>query len=108
MQKRGKGAISPKISTYLEEFGDPTKFKGEGEIEFSKVFQYNLGDIGRHVPIRLEVIREAIDLLDLVDAAIAKITDDGHVRWQSVFKEDVPESGIDQACHDEITGGWRD
>ena len=108
MQMRGKGAVSPKSSTYLEEFGDPTKFKGEGEIEFSKVFQYNLGHIGRHVFIRLEVIREAIDFLDLVDVMIAEMTDDEDVRWQSVFKEGAPESGIGQACHDEITRGWRD
>ena len=104
---RGEGAVSPKISTYLEEFDDPTKFKGEGEIEFSKVFQYNLGHIGRHVSIRFEVVREAIDLLDLVDAMMAEIMDEEHVRWQSVGKQDVPESGTGQACHDERTGDGR-
>lgn len=108
MQMRGEGAVIPKISTYLEELGDPTKLEGEGEIMFSKVLQYNLGHVGRHVFIRFEVMREAIHLLDFVDATIAKIIDDEHVRWQSVAKEGPPESRIGQARHDEITGSWRD
>ena len=105
---RGEGAVNPKISTYLEEFGDPTKLVGEGEIAFSKGFQYNLGHVGRHVSIRFEVIRKAIRLLDGVDARIAEMMDDEHVGWESEGKEGAPESGIGQACHDEITGSWRD
>ena len=77
----GEGAVGSAVSTYREEFGDPTKFEDEGMVPFGEVFQYCLGFVGRHVVVGFEVIREAITLLDHVDALVAKVTDDEHVSW---------------------------
>lgn len=71
----GKGALSSAVNTYLEEFGDPTKLEDEREVPFGEVFQYSLGFVGCHVLVGFEVIREAIVLLDHVDALVAEVTD---------------------------------
>ena len=75
-----EGTVSSAVSTYFEEFGDPTKLEHEREVPFGEILQYSLGHIGRHVLVGFEVVREAIALLDRVDALVAKVTDDEHVR----------------------------
>ncbi len=104
----GEEAVGLAASTYREEFGDPTKFEDEGVVPFSKVFQYCLGFVGRHVLVGFDVVCEAITLLDHVDALVAKVTDDEHVSWQHEEKEGDPELGIGHACQDGGKDGLRD
>ncbi len=104
----GKVAVGSAVSTYREEFGDPTKFEDEGVVPFGEVFQYCLGFVGLHVLVGFEVICEAITLLDHVDALVAKVTDDEHVSWQHDAKEGDPELGIGHACQDSGKDGLRD
>lgn len=99
--------MSSAVSTYREEFGDPTKLEDEGVIPFGEVFQYSLGLVGRHVFVGFEVIGEAITLLDHVDALVAKVTDDEHVRWEHEAKEGDPEPGTGHACQDSGKDGLR-
>lgn len=73
--------MSSAVSTHLEEFGDPTKLENEGVVPFGEILQYSLGLIGRHVLVGFEGIREAIALLEHIDALVAKVTNDEHVRW---------------------------
>ena len=100
MRDEEEGAVASAVSTYREEFGDPTKFEEEGVVPFSEVFQYCLGFVGRHVLVGFEVICETITLLDHVDALVAKVTDDEHVSWQREAKEGDRELGIGHACQD--------
>ena len=73
--------MSSPVSTYLEEFGYPPKLEDEGVIPFGEILQYSLGLVGCHVLVGIEGIREAIALLDHVDALVPKLTNDEHVRW---------------------------
>lgn len=104
----GKNVASAEVSTYLEEFGDPTKLEDEGSVPLGEVFQYNLGHVGRHVFVGFAIIREAIALLDHVDALVAKVINDEHVRWEHEAKEGDPELGIGQACYYSGKNGLRD
>lgn len=106
--ERGERTVNPATNTYHEELGDPTKLENEGEVPFGEVFQHSLGLVGRHVLVRFEVIREAIALLDHVDALVAKATDNEHVRWEHQAKESDPELGIGNACQDSWKNSSRD
>lgn len=96
----GKEATTSAVSTYLEKFGDPTELEDKGKVPFGEVLQYSLGLVGRHVLVRFEAVREAIAILYHVDALVAKVTDDEHVRWYREEKERDPELGVGDACKD--------
>lgn len=108
MRVGGEGAVSSAVSTYHEEFGDPTKLEDEGEVPFGEVFQYSLGLVGCHVLVGFGVVREAIALLDHVDALVAKLADDEHVRREHQAKEGDPELGIGHACQHSRKDSLRD
>ena len=93
-----EGDLMSAVSTYLEEFGNPTKFEYERGVPFGEILQYSLRLIGRHVLVGFEVIREAIALLDHVDALVAKVTDNKHVSREHQTKEGDPEMEICHAC----------
>lgn len=105
---QGNAPVNSAVSTYLEEFRDPTKFEDEGKVPFREVFEDSLRLVWRHVLVGFEVIREAIALLDHVDALVAKVSDDEHVRWEHEAKEGDPELGIGHACLDNRQDGSRD
>lgn len=96
------------VSTYLEEFRDPTKLEYERAVPFSEILQYSLSLIGRHVLVGFRVIRKAVDLLDQVDALVAKVTDDEHVRRKHQANECDPKKGICQACQHGGDNGLED
>lgn len=98
---RGKGAMSSTISTYREEFGDPPELEDEGKFSFRYVLQNKLSLVGHHVLVGFWVLREAKGLLDLVDGLVAKNTDDEHVRWNHIAKEDFPEPEVSPASQDD-------
>ena len=96
---RGKGVMSSTISTYREEFRDPAEFEGEGKFPLRHVLQNGLRLVGRHILVGIRVVREAIGLLELVNALVAKNVDDEHESWDKA-KEIVPELEASQAPYD--------
>ena len=100
--------MSSTVSTYHEEFGDPAKLEDEGKVPFCEILQNSLRFVGRHVFVGFQVISEAIVLLDHVDALVAKVTDDEHVRWDQEAKKSDPELGIGPAGQSSGKDGLRD
>lgn len=96
------------VGTYLEEFRDPTKLEYERAVPFSEILQYSLSLIGRHVLVGFGVTRKAVGLLDQVDALVAKVTDDEHVRRKHQANECDPEMEICQACQHGGDNGLQD
>ena len=88
--------------------GDPTKLEEEGGLPFGDVFQYSLRLVGCHGLVGFEVIREAMLFLDHVDALVAEVTDDEHVRWEHEAKKGDPELSAVHACQDRRKDGLRD